>query len=108
MDPNESDDVTLAREAFARALRVKMIEGGVNIRDLAHRTREGGAVGMAETTLGRYVRAEQSPRWTEQVLLADALGVDVVDLIAYAVAEFELLKGGGASKRATRIRRITH
>jgi hypothetical protein len=107
MDSDESD-VTLAREAFSRALRVEMVRVGVNIRDLSSRTREGGSDGIAETTIGRYVRAEQTPRWTEQILLADALGVNLVDLIAYAVAEFKLLKAGGASKRATRVRRITH
>lgn len=93
MDTSQSD-VTLARDAFAEALRVEMARAGVNLRDLSNLTRAGGSAGIAETTIGKYTRAEQTPRWPEQLQLADALGMPVGDLIAHAVEVYERLKDG--------------
>lgn len=94
MNTNERADVTLAREAFAKALRVQMSEVDVNIRDLSRRTRADGSAGIAETTIGKYVRAEITPRWTEQIQLADALGVDVGALLADAVVRYKAATSG--------------
>jgi hypothetical protein len=92
MNTRESGDVTLARAAFAEALRVQMARMGINKRDLAYLTRRSGQAGISEGTIGKYYRAEQTPRWTEQVQLAAALDITVVDLIANAVAVYERLK----------------
>lgn len=91
MDTSDSD-VTLARAAFAEALRVEMARVGVNLRDLSNLTRAGGSVGIAETTIGKYTRGERTPRWTEQLQLADALDMPVVELIAHAVGVYERLQ----------------
>jgi transcriptional regulator with XRE-family HTH domain len=93
MDTTESGDVTLARAAFAEALRVEMARAGIHQkRELERLTRLDGSAGISEQTIGKYWRGEQTPRWTEQVQLAKALGIEVVDLIATAVAVYERLK----------------
>lgn len=92
MDTHESDDATLARMAFARALRFELEVAGLTLRDLSRLTRREGAKGIGETTLGHYVRAERSPRWPEQVQIADALDIDVVDLITTAVTMYNRLQ----------------
>lgn len=91
MEPTESD-VTLARDAFAKALRLELARADLTVRDLSHLTRRGGAKGIAETTLGHYVRGERSPRWPEQVQIAKALDIDVVSLITTAVEMYEELQ----------------
>lgn len=91
MDTTESD-VTLARDAFAQALRLELARANLTVRDLSHLTRRGGAKGIAETTLGHYVRAERSPRWPEQVQIAEALDIDIVDLITRAVEAYKQMQ----------------
>lgn len=95
------DDVTLAREAFAKALRLQMADVGVDKRGLSRLTRANGADGFSDGTIGRWARAEVAPRWDEQVVIAEALGIDLGDLHASAVAIYKRLKAGGTSPDLT-------
>lgn len=92
-------DAALARAAFAHALRFQMALAGVNKRDLSRLTRREGAAGISEGTIGKYARGEQSPRWTEQLQIAAALDIDLADLIAAAVAEYERMQTEGVAPK---------
>lgn len=92
MDTTESGDVTLARAAFAEALRVQMAKAGVNKRDLSRLTKAAGSTGISEGTIGKYWRGEQTPRYPEMLQLADALGIDPAALFAYVMTVHEELK----------------
>jgi transcriptional regulator with XRE-family HTH domain len=101
MDTTESD-VTLAREAFAEALRMQMARARVNLRELSRLTRRGGAKGIAETTIGKYASGERSPLPPAQFQLEEALGVELGTLTVRAVAVYERLKSERAAAKITR------
>lgn len=95
MHASESD-VTLAREAFAKALRVQMSYADVNLRELSRLTRRDGAKGIAENTLGKYANAERSPLPPAQFQIEQALGVELGTLTTEAVAIYKRLKAENA------------
>lgn len=88
MSTNESDDVDLARTAFAAALRVEMARAGLNKRSL------GAASGLSEGTIGNYTRGEQTPRIPEMIRLAKALGVEVDVFFDRIMVERRRIKDG--------------
>jgi transcriptional regulator with XRE-family HTH domain len=91
MSTNETDDVDLARAAFATALRVEMARAGLNKRSL------GAASGLSEGTIGHYTRGEQTPRIPEMIRLAGALGVEVDVFFDRIMAEHRRIEAGAAA-----------
>lgn len=67
--------VLLRRVALGRRMRELRTAAGLSQDQLADR------IGMERRSIQRYERGERDPRFSDLVLIADALGVSVVELV---------------------------
>lgn len=79
----EIDDVTLATAA---ALRVAIARSGISQNEVGRRA------GLSSAYMSKLRKAEQSPRFSEWLAIADALGIDERELLETYLAELDRIR----------------